>query len=77
MALVGIPAPRLPEPPEQITREYVEDLVRTLEIFITQERNPGELRATKITLTDLPTSATGLESGALYNDSGTIKIVLY
>tara|TARA_Y100000114_G_scaffold26852_1_gene22533 strand:- start:116 stop:346 length:231 start_codon:yes stop_codon:yes gene_type:complete len=75
MALVGIPAPRLPEPPEQITREYVEDLVRTLEIFITQERNPGELRATKITLTDLPTSATGLESGALYNDSGTIKIV--
>ena len=75
MALVGIPPPRLPEPPEQITREYVEDLVRTLEIFITQERNPGELRATKITLTDLPTSATGLESGALYNDSGTIKIV--
>ena len=75
MALVGTPAPRLPEPPEQITREYVEDLVRTLEIFITQERNPGELRATKITLTDLPTSATGLESGALYNDSGTIKIV--
>lgn len=75
MALVGIPAPRLPEPPEQITREYIEDLVRTLEIFITQERNPGELRATKITLTDLPTSATGLESGALYNDSGTIKIV--
>ena len=75
MALVGVPPPRLPEPPEQITREYVEDLVRTLEIFITQERNPGELRATKITLTDLPTSATGLESGALYNDSGTIKIV--
>ena len=75
MALVGIPAPRLPEHPEQITRDYLEDLVRTLEIFITQERHPGELRATKITLTDLPTSATGLESGALYNDSGTIKIV--
>ena len=57
MALVGVPPPRLPEPPEQITREYVEDLVRTLEIFIGQERNPGELRATKITLTDLPTSS--------------------
>jgi hypothetical protein len=59
----------------QITREYVEDLVRTLEIFISQERNPGELRATKITLTDLPTSSSGLETGALFNDSGTIKIV--
>ena len=44
MALVGIPPPRLPEPPEVITRQYVEDLVRSLEIFISQERNPGELR---------------------------------
>ena len=25
-------------------------------------------------LTDLPTSATGLEVGALYNDSGTVKV---
>ena len=75
MALVGIPPPTLPEPPEVITRQYVEDLVRSLEIFISQERNPGELRATKITLTDLPTSSSGLETGALFNDSGTIKIV--
>ena len=75
MALVGVPPPRLPEPPEQIDRQYVEDLVRSLEIFISQERNPGELRATKITLTDLPTSSSGLETGALFNDSGTIKIV--
>jgi len=75
MALVGVPPPRLPEPPEEITRQYVEDLVRSLEIFISQERNPGELRATKITLTDLPTSSSGLEVGALFNDSGTIKIV--
>ena len=75
MALVGVPPPRLPEPPEQIDRQYVEDLVRSLEIFISQERNPGELRATKITLTDLPTSSSGLEVGALFKDSGTIKIV--
>ena len=75
MALVGVPPPRLPAPPEVITRQYVEDLVRSLEIFISQERNPGELRATKITLTDLPTSSSGLETGALFNDSGTIKIV--
>ena len=58
-----------------IDRAYLEDLVRALQIFILQERNPGELRATKITLTDLPTSATGLETGALYNDSGTVKVV--
>ena len=69
------PPPRLPEPPLDYTQRYMADLVRALEVFISQERNPGELRGTKITLTELPTSATGLESGALYNDSGTVKIV--
>tara|TARA_R100001460_G_scaffold55980_1_gene95377 strand:+ start:57 stop:287 length:231 start_codon:yes stop_codon:yes gene_type:complete len=74
MALVGVTPPRLPSPPEEITREYISDLVRALELFINQERTAGELRGTKITLTDLPTSATGLEVGALYNDSGTVKV---
>jgi len=66
--------PRLPEPPIEYTQQYMADLVRSLQTFIEQERNPGELRGTKITLTDLPTSATGLETGALYNDAGTVKV---
>lgn len=74
MALVGVTPPRLPSPPGEITREYISDLIRALELFINQERTAGELRGTKITLTDLPTSATGLEVGALYNDSGTVKV---
>ena len=69
-----IAPPRLPEAPLEYTQQYMQDLIRALEVFIEQERNPGELRGTKITLTDLPTSATGLETGALYNDSGTIKV---
>ena len=70
-----IAPPRLPEAPTEYSQQYMSDLVRTLELFISQERNPGELRGTKVTLTDLPTSASGLETGALYNDSGTVKIV--
>jgi len=66
--------PRLPEPPIEYTQQYMADLVRSLQSFIEQERNPGEMRGTKITLTDLPTSATGLETGALYNDAGTVKV---
>ena len=58
----------------EYTQQYRADVLRALEIFIQQERNPGELRGTKITLTDLPTSATGLETGALYNDAGTVKV---
>ena len=69
-----VPPPRLPEPPMEYTQQYMADLIRALQVFIEQERNPGELRATRITLTDLPTSVTDLETGTLYNDSGTIKI---
>jgi hypothetical protein len=69
-----IPPPRLPDPPMEYNVQYMSDLIRALELFIDQERNPGELRGTKITLTDLPTSATGLEAGSLYNDSGTVKV---
>lgn len=69
-----IAPPRLPEPPTEYTQQYMADLVRSIQTFIEQERNPGEMRGTKLTLTDLPTSATGLEAGALYNDSGTVKV---
>ncbi|MAK55629.1 MAG: hypothetical protein CML17_07280 [Pusillimonas sp.] len=75
MAQVQIPPPRLPEAPQQYDVAYMADLLRALETFIAQERTPGEMRATKITLTDLPTSSSGLEVGALFNDSGTVKIV--
>jgi hypothetical protein len=75
MALVGIVPPRLPEAPVEYNQMYMSDLLRALEVFIQQERTAGELRGTKITLTDLPTSSTGLESGALWNDTGTVKIV--
>tara|TARA_B000000565_G_C23604060_1_gene308420 strand:- start:116 stop:346 length:231 start_codon:yes stop_codon:yes gene_type:complete len=67
--------PRLPEPPIEYTQQYMADLVRSIQVFIEQERNPGEMRGTKLTLTALPTSATGLETGSLYNDSGTVKVV--
>ncbi len=75
MASNEVPPPRLPEPTPEYSASYMQDLVRALEIFIEQERNPGQLRGTTITLTNLPTSATGLETGALYNDGGTVKVV--
>lgn len=74
MSSTQIAPPRLPEAPAEYSSQYMQDLIRALEVFIEQERNPGELRGTTITLTDLPTSATGLETGSLYNDSGTVKV---
>ncbi len=75
MSSRALPPPRLPEAPQEYTRAYMEDLVRALDSYIQQERNPGDMRGTTLTLTQLPTSATGLETGALYNDAGTVKIV--
>ena len=69
-----VPAPRLPEPPEQYTKGYMNDLLRSLQFFIEQQNVNGPLRGTNLTLTDLPTSELGLETGALYNDSGTVKV---
>lgn len=74
MARVNQP-PRLPDPPDEYSTAYLSDLVRALEAYIEQEGTPGEMRGTKLTLTNLPTSPTGLEVGSLYNDSGTVKIV--
>ena len=73
MASNEVPLTKTTGTTPEYSASYMQDLVRALEIFIEQERNPGELRGTKITLTDLLTSATGLETGAPYNDSGNGK----
>ncbi len=75
MASSEVPAPRLPDPTIEYDVGYMNDLVRTIQLFMEQEKNPGQLRATNITLTNLPTSPAGLEVGSLWNDAGTVKIV--
>lgn len=77
MASRGIPPPRLPTPPSTLDpdlRVYLTDLTRALEFFIELENNPGEQRATKMTMTNLPTSDTGLEVGALFEIDGRVYI---
>lgn len=69
-------APRLPTAPREYDIVYMTDLVRALEVFIQQQNNPGEGRATKLTLTALPTSDTGLEAGALYRLGNQVFISL-
>ena len=67
--------PQFPLPPEEYDRQYFDEMVRSLTQLVVQLQNPGEMRGTKITLTALPTSSAGLETGALFNDGGTVKIV--
>lgn len=70
----NLPLPYLPVPPAQYDQRYFAELVQSIAIYMQQERNPGEGRFTNVVLTDLPTSATGLPPGTLWNDSGTVKV---
>ena len=70
----GIPV--FPSAPEGYSRVYQDDLVRALNIFVAQVTNPGNVRGTDMLLTNLPLSGAGLATGSVFNDSGTLKIVL-
>ena len=71
----GVNPPVLPDPPAVYSQQYMDTLVKSLKWALAQIRNPGPVRGTTIVLTDLPTSAAGLEPGSLWNDGGTVKIV--
>ena len=68
--------PVFPLAPEEYQRVYFDDLVRTLSVFVEQQLNAGAMRGTTLVLTELPTNGNKLETGSVYNDQGTLKIVL-
>ena len=75
MAGTNYGAPILPIAPQEYDQNWADQTIRTLNSYFSNLQNPGPLRATTLTLTDLPTSSSGLPTGALWNDSGTVKIV--
>lgn len=72
--LRGLVPPRFAVPPDQYDRMYFSDMVRLLTTYIVQLQQPGEFRATKGTMTALPTNDAGLEEGALFQVDGFVKI---
>jgi len=76
MAVVGLVAPRLPSTPPEYSAIFMADLIKALEVFIEQERTAGDQRGTKLVLTNMPASDTGLEAGTLYRIGNNVKISL-
>lgn len=68
--------PFFPVPPPQYMQNYFAELVRSFSVYLEQMQNPGDLRATTLTLTDLQTDDSGLETGALFQSGGFVKITL-
>ena len=50
------------------------DLLRALEIFISQERTPGEMRGTKLTLTALPSSVITADVNGAVSSSTAVTV---
>ena len=49
-------------------------LVQSFALYLEQMQNPGEGRSTALTLTNLQTDDSGLETGALFQHNGFVKI---
>lgn len=77
-----------PLPPKEYSVEYMNRLIRQLEITLRRINAGQPIRAgsdlsqtiasypiSALTLDDIPTSSTGLPSGSVWSDGGTLKIV--
>lgn len=62
--------------PNAYAPQFLDDMVRMLNILTTILRNPGEGRQTTMVLTDLPTTDYGLEPGSLFQVDGVVRISL-
>ena len=63
-------------PPTEYDQQYFANLTRSFAVYMEQQQNPGEERATRLTLTDLQTDDSGLETGALFQQGGFVKVTL-
>lgn len=63
-------------PPTEYKQAYFSEMVRSFSLFLEQVQNPGEGRNTTIVMTNLQTDDVGLETGALFQQGGFVKITL-
>ena len=67
--------PPFPVAPKEYDQQYLSTVVRTFSVFLQQFLSPGEGRNTNLTLTTLQQDGFGLETGALFQRDGFVKIV--
>jgi len=48
--------PQFPLPPNAYDAAYMAEIVRAFSVFLQQVKNPGDSRATTLTLTQLPSN---------------------
>lgn len=66
---------RLPSAPPEYDPEFMNRLVGLLDQYATQANDRRRILGTTMNISMLPTSATGLRNGEIWNDAGTLKVV--
>jgi len=75
MSLQFVP---LPIPPTNYNQQYLNELLRVLNLYFRAIQNPGDSVVNTLRILNLPTSDTGLPSGSIWVDttaSNVLKIV--
>ncbi len=66
--------PYFPIPPAVYERRYFAEVLRAFSVFLEQVQNPGDIRATDITITNLQSDDSGLPPGALFQHDGIVRV---
>ena len=66
--------PFCPTPPADYNRQYMDDIVRAFSLYVSSINTPGEGRNTFTVFTNLQTDDFNLETGAIFNHNGFVKI---
>ena len=66
--------PQFPVAPATYDPLYMAEVVRAFSVFLQQMQNPGDMRGTTLTLTNLQYHDQSLETGALFEHGGYVKI---
>jgi hypothetical protein len=74
---MGFPVapPRLPDPPQQITQEYMREFKRVLDAYFFSVFNSYTLNVTSVNFVNLPGSGYGIGPGGVWNNNGVLSIV--
>ena len=76
MALLLFAPAVLPLAPNEYDPEYFNQVIRALNVYFRQLDSTTPIVIDQLTLLALPTSPVGLRPGTVWNDGGTLKIVL-
>ena len=68
--------PQFPTAPMAYDPKYMAEVVRSFSVFLELFNNPGDARHTELTLTNLQQDDYNLETGALFQHDGNLKIVI-